>query len=789
MEANLEQLVVALNISSLSTDILQQITLLLQSKTEEVLPSFISQEYQSLFTLEHKVWQLLGEDSREWFNDSNYSEFFQTLGSFNKNMIFNQDNIKDEIIISLLMPDTIDQINSIFKQIEQSIDDNDPVITFASLWFDNLSFSIHEYPQLGHSPIIIQMNQYVTGHCILSEQFKFYLGQLRQSPLLQSLFTAKQLFYMRTCPFSLHVYFHSNPSSFDYTPDQILQNIGNDYLQIIQIQSYTIELWSTELLSCMTQLIGFMRAFLWWNGEMGTKFKILLSTEKILCEYIQAMIHITDYEAQCGRIMSQWINNETILLDSVIIFLKHIAQTQNINWFFRSINQLPDILLKIAESSINNEICLCAYGILTEILTDEDLKKLKFPDNIRVYFFEMLEKAWQNPSKRYKQIPIYYFLRGFSNLSKNDYIQRRTAELNKILLFIDMCDKYPIVYDIIWALSFNQDIQQQLRSNSAFMSKLTHLAKESKNDQMKKNIHGILWNLELNREICSTIVIKDEEIFDIMISYSHEEKVLCKQIYDELINCGYRIWIDFNQMHGNVMDAMAQAIERSHTIIICMSEQYRKSNYCRAEAQYAFRQQRKIVPVILQKHYKPDGWLSFLIGSLLYIDFNKYEFPEAMAKLFNELKVEDMSEINVVPVRPKEDIAAIPPSLSVSSPKRSVSPIYSQNILEWTQTQVHNWLLEHNLVQMSRILTNCDGRSLIYLNKYIKYCPIQQILNLFQEESHRRINESISLIELSCFQSLMDQQKRLIQSIDVNTEQNGSLISCSIHNETRATRM
>ncbi|CAF1677638.1 unnamed protein product, partial [Rotaria sordida] len=29
-------------------------------------------------------------------------------------------------------------------------------------------------------------------------------------------------------------------------------------------------------------------------------------------------------------------------------------------------------------------------------------------------------------------------------------------------------------------------------------------------------------------------------------------------------------------MHGNVMDAMAQAIEQSHTIIICMSEHYRK---------------------------------------------------------------------------------------------------------------------------------------------------------------------------------------------------------------------
>ncbi|CAF3013373.1 unnamed protein product, partial [Rotaria sp. Silwood2] len=281
----------------------------------------------------------------------------------------------------------------------------------------------------------------------------------------------------------------------------------------------------------------------------------------------------------------------------------------------------------------------------------------------------------------------------------------------------------------------------------------------------------------------------DEKTFDIMISYSHKEKVLCKQIYDELIKFGYRVWIDFDQMHGNVMDAMAKAIERSTTIIICMSEQYRKSNYCRAEAQYAFQMQRKIVPVILQKHYKADGWLLFLIGQLLYVDFNKYEFSQAMEILFKELKAENKSKTNIGPVQPKKDSTVMPPTQSVSSPKKSVSPTFSQNILEWTPTQVQDWLLEHKLIQMSRLFTNCNGRSLIYLSKYVKNCETQQILNLLQEDSLRRIHESISLIELSCFHSLMDQQKRLLQSIDVNTERKDFHISCSINNETLVTRI
>jgi len=329
-----------------------------------------------------------------------------------------------------------------------------------------------------------------------------------------------------------------------------------------------------------------------------------------------------------------------------------------------------------------------------------------------------------------------------------------------------MSDQYPIAFDIIWGLSFNPNIQRQLRSSTSFMSKLVHLAKESDNEQMRKTIHGILWNLEINHEDHSTSETYNGKTFDVMISYSHKEKVLCKQIYDELIREGYRVWIDFDQMHGNVMDAMAKGIEQSQIIIICMSEQYRKSNYCRAEAHYAFQRERKIVPILLQKHYKPDGWLLFLIGQLLYVDFNKYEFPRAMEMLLKELKAEDTHDIdNITPVRPKEEVDIAPPILPVSLPRISQSSILSQNILEWTQAQVQEWLRGHNLVQMSRLLTNCDGRSLVYLSKYMKNGKAQQVLTLLQDDSLRRINENLSLIELCCYHSLMDEQKKILESI------------------------
>ncbi|CAF3470263.1 unnamed protein product [Rotaria sp. Silwood2] len=228
-------------------------------------------------------------------------------------------------------------------------------------------------------------------------------------------------------------------------------------------------------------------------------------------------------------------------------------------------------------------------------------------------------------------------------------------------------------------------------------------------------------------------------------------------------------------MYGSFMDAMVEAIEQSRTIMICMSEQYQRSNCCRAETQYAFQKQLNIVPILLQKHYKPDGWLAFLIGSLLYVDFTKHEYFKALDMLMKEFKMTDMrNKISTKSIQPKLNNVEL---LNVSSCLiQSLSqPItFPEHVQDWTDMHVQRWLSENNLPQMARILLGMDGLSLIYFSECMIKNEPQLILSLLQQDSFRRINENVSLIEVSHFPNLIERKNHsyvcINQTIQKSTE-------------------
>ena len=306
------------------------------------------------------------------------------------------------------------------------------------------------------------------------------------------------------------------------------------------------------------------------------------------------------------------------------------------------------------------------------------------------------------------------------------------------------------------------------------MTKLAKCGHESNDLNIRRSVNGILWLLDSSHEE-NVVSNNDNDIrFDVMISYSHKDKEICKQVYDELNRAGYRIWIDFNQMHGNLMDAMAQAIEQSRAIVICMSEHYQRSNVCRAEAQYAFQRKLKMVPILLQKHYKPSGWLSFLVSQLLYVDFTKHEFSKAIELLFKELQSKrshDKALIALVQSKTNHPDQSVPSTASKHLP--SESTVFPKNIRDWTSAHVHRWLSENNLPQMARILSDVDGPSLIYLSEYIMRSEPQQILLSLQQDSHQRANEVLSLVELARFRSLIEKEELVtMTSIKVLTKAN-----------------
>jgi hypothetical protein len=348
---------------------------------------------------------------------------------------------------------------------------------------------------------------------------------------------------------------------------------------------------------------------------------------------------------------------------------------------------------------------------------------------------------------------INFYSKGFLIVSKNDIIKNAIVNSNQLSFLIELSAESPIIYDILWSLSFHISFQEQLRLNQTFIDQLKNTCM---NEQMQKIIHGIQWNLNSD-QIQFKTNNNNQERFDIIISYSHKNISLCTQLYNELIQNGYHVSIDLNEIHE---DAMVQAIERSPIIIICMSESYQRSNHCQAEAQYAFKRQLKIIPILIQEFYKPDGWLRFLIGGLLCIDFTKYEYSQAINMLLTEIKTPRIAVLDSLVVRQQpQNITNLP-----------ISTLRSRDIRQWTQNDVQQWLTEHNLLHMAHLLSNLNGSSLIHLSKLISNNSPQENVSLFQEDSIKRTGRNVSLIEIARLQSLIEEQTRIpVQAKELNS--------------------
>ncbi len=73
---------------------------------------------------------------------------------------------------------------------------------------------------------------------------------------------------------------------------------------------------------------------------------------------------------------------------------------------------------------------------------------------------------------------------------------------------------------------------------------------------------------------------------------------------------------------------------------MCMSETYKQSANCQSEAEYAFKRKKHIIPIKMKGDYIADGWLGFILGTRIYIDFAKHDFEKAIILLHNEIQLQ-----------------------------------------------------------------------------------------------------------------------------------------------------
>eukprot|EP01052_Picozoa_sp_SAG31_P043263 SAG31_NODE_7152_length_1773_cov_1.124851_1_plen_103_part_10 len=100
-----------------------------------------------------------------------------------------------------------------------------------------------------------------------------------------------------------------------------------------------------------------------------------------------------------------------------------------------------------------------------------------------------------------------------------------------------------------------------------------------------------------------------------MMSYCWAQQLIVKRVFSALVQRGYRMWIDIEQMKGSTVDSMALAVENAAMVLIGVSRGYKESANCRLEANYALQREVPTIPLMLvnPSEYQPDGWLGELV--------------------------------------------------------------------------------------------------------------------------------------------------------------------------------
>ncbi|CAF3986523.1 unnamed protein product [Rotaria sp. Silwood2] len=269
---------------------------------------------------------------------------------------------------------------------------------------------------------------------------------------------------------------------------------------------------------------------------------------------------------------------------SVQIFYNFTLHSNVLN-FMKTIPNLISMLLKVTDLD-HDEMQLNAYRCLGKIMIEADIKTMTKPKN--------------------------------------------SPDSIKVQL---------VALEILFALSFHELACSFLKQNENFMNHIRIFSSKTYSNQLRlqRAAEGLLWKLEKEDEAVAKPTTLTSYKYDVMISYSHKDKEICLRIHQQLINDGFRVWIDNDCLRGSTMVGIANAIENSLCVMICMSNTYKQSVYCQSEAHYAFERRCRLIPIIVESNYRPDGWLGIIVSGKIYVDFLINEFNLAYEKLKNEI--------------------------------------------------------------------------------------------------------------------------------------------------------
>ncbi|CAF0953795.1 unnamed protein product [Didymodactylos carnosus] len=326
-------------------------------------------------------------------------------------------------------------------------------------------------------------------------------------------------------------------------------------------------------------------------------------------------------------------------------------------------------------------------------------------------------------------------------LVQNDKIQVELVQKNGIPLLIDcaceskfdaMTIQQPSLENLL-TMAFVPNAAEILINHPDFIQYVKQKLLTSSDNTELNVADGLMWKLKKEPEK----LLKEKEHnssenagkkfeYDIMLSYSHIDMEMCDKIYNRLTNDKFKVWRDKVEMYGSYMDRMAEGVETSEFVVILMSDSYKKSQNCRAEAIYARENKRHIIPLKIQEDYKPNGWLGILVADLNYVNFALKNFNKSYEELITQFqlyrkprKIDSKSD----DVKPPESSHEEKRPKSYDIPTTADSSTIQDNFFEqrliesWTEKDVRDFLTDKHLEVMIPSCRNMNGSQLYQMYK------------------------------------------------------------------------
>ena len=111
----------------------------------------------------------------------------------------------------------------------------------------------------------------------------------------------------------------------------------------------------------------------------------------------------------------------------------------------------------------------------------------------------------------------------------------------------------------------------------------------------------------------------------------------CKLIAQKLIEHGYTVWIDSNEIYGNIDFSIMKGINNCKIVLVCLTKRYcdkinscainqLSNDNCYKEWNYSLFRQKIIIPILMEPSMiniflNGEGIIQIYLNSLMFIDF------------------------------------------------------------------------------------------------------------------------------------------------------------------------